>query len=130
MTGRLIPFAWILLMISVIGCTSPDPGPEIQIQSPAEQWVNSTQGTLVFTASDNSGGTITCDIELNAMIIRTVETQSGAEIEEPLTLIPGTNEIRVKATDRVGNYAWSDVCIVHVDAEPPDVTIIDFRAGQ
>ena len=85
---------------------------------------------ISFHSTDNSGGTLTCDIELNDAIIRTINVQSGVQVEEPLILIQGTNEIRVKATDFAGYSTWSDTFIVHVDVEPPTIVIVDFQVSQ
>lgn len=97
---------------------------------PGETWINTTSGTLVYMATDDSGETLTCRIELNGAIISTIEVESGVQTEEPMTLIQGTNSIRIHATDKAGNSAWSDTYIVHVDAVPPEVVIIDFLASQ
>lgn len=127
--GLLVLFL-ILVGVIVILLSFRPVDPEVTILSGGESWVNSTEGILIFMASDNSGGTLTCDIELNGLVVRTVSAPSGVEVEEALTLAMGTNQIRVKATDSVGNSAWSNVYTVHVDAEPPDIVIIDFRAAQ
>lgn len=120
----------LVVCIVIVFILYPSSSPKVEILSESEKWVNSTEGTLVFMATDNSGGTIVCDVELNDVIIRTVNVSSGVQAEEPLTLILGTNEIRVKATDFAGHSTWSDTFIVHVDFEPPIIVIVDFQVSQ
>ena len=129
-------YGWVLLAIALIGMAlillsnNPAQGPRIQILSDTEKYINTTYGTLIFYVSDNSGGTITCDIELNGAITGTVNVSSGTQHEEPLTLSQGENTIRVKATDQAGHSTWSNTFTVHVDVESPEVVIIDFRATR
>lgn len=120
----------LILIFVGIYLYSPQKSPDIRILSGGEKWVNSTQGTLLFVATDNSGGDMTCDIELNTWIVSTLNVTSGVQAEVDLTLIAGENNIRVKATDEAGNSAWSNTYTVHVDVDPPDVVIIDFQESQ
>jgi len=133
-TGNWIPLTiWVLFLILIIALIykfSPNKSPDVRILSGGDKWVNSTHGTLLFVATDNSGGNITCDIELNGGIVSTLNVGSGIQAEVELTLVSGENNIRVKATDGAGNYAWSDTYTVHVDVEPPDVVIVDFQESQ
>ena len=126
----LIPASIVFIILVIILLRLPHQSPKVDILSGGEVWVNSTEGTLIFVASDNSGGSLICDIELNGGIVKTVNASSGVQQEEPLTLSLGTNSIRVKATDQVGLYSWSNVFTVHVDDESPTVVIIDFLGSQ
>lgn len=126
----IIPVSIIFILVVAVLIIQHYDTPKVNILSGGEVWVNSTEGTLIFVASDNSGGSLVCDIELNGGIVKTVNASSGVQVEEPLTLSQGTNSIRVKATDQVGLSSWSNIFTVHVDDESPSVVIIDFLGSQ
>ena len=115
----------VILVAICLGCIDSKPNVEILLESGG--WINTTEGTLVFTVSDNSGEDLICDIELNSVVIGTITVSSGSTATYAMTLIEGQNSIRVKATDKAGNSAWSNTYIVNVDMTPPSVVIVDFQ---
>ena len=124
----ILVIAVIILLVIYYTDKSNDK-PDIKILSDSPQYINTTHGTLVFVATDNTPD-IECHVELNSVITNIIQVTSGVQAEVPMTLEQGENNIRIKAIDQAGNEAWSDIYVIHVDSDPPDIIIIDFRAAQ